>query len=89
MSWLDVQKSGDSSKWNTALTYAHNRKEDLMTYLEDGRCSLSNNITVNSIRTITVGRKNWLFCDSQDGAYATVAMYTVFEMAKLYSRSPI
>ena len=84
LSWPDVQKPGNSSKWNTALTYARNRKEDLMTYLEDGRCSLSNNLSENSIRPITVGRKNWLFCDSQEGAYATVAMYTIFEMAKLY-----
>jgi len=32
----------------------------LMTYLEDGRCSLSNNLSENSIRPVTVGRKNWL-----------------------------
>jgi len=31
-----------------------------MTYLEDGRCSLSNNLSENSIRPVTVGRKNWL-----------------------------
>ena len=85
LSWLEVQKLGNNSKWNTALTYARNRKEDFMTYLEDGRCSLSNNLSENAIRPITVGRKNWLFCDSQDGAYATVAMYTIFEMAKHYN----
>lgn len=85
LSWIDAQSMSGSSKWNTALTYARNRKADLMTYLEDGRCSLSNNLSENSIRPITVGRKNWLFCDSQDGAYATMTMYTIFEMAKLYN----
>ena len=29
--------------------------------------------------------KNWLFCDSQDGAYATMTMYTIFAMAKIYN----
>ena len=27
-------------------------------------------------RLITVVRKNWLFCDSQNGAYVTMTMYT-------------
>ena len=56
LSWLEVQKLGNNSKWNTALTYARNRKEDFMTYLEDGRCSLSNNLSENAIRPITVGK---------------------------------
>jgi len=39
----------------------------MMTYLEDAHCSLSNNMSKNSIRPVTVGRRNWLFCDSTDG----------------------
>ncbi|MCQ5017527.1 transposase [Anaerostipes hadrus] len=30
------------------------RKDSLMTYLEDGRCSLSNNLSENTIRPITI-----------------------------------
>lgn len=55
-----------------------------MTYLEDGRCSLSNNLSENAIRPITIGRKNWLFCDSTDGANASVVCFTIIEMAKAY-----
>ena len=55
-----------------------------MTYLEDGRCSLSNNLSENAIRPITIGRKNWLFCDSTDGAHASVVCFTMIEMAKAY-----
>ena len=42
----------------------------LSTYLEDGRCSFSNNLSENAIRPFTVGRKNWLFCDTPNGAQA-------------------
>ena len=36
------------------------------------------------IRPITIGRKNWLFCDSTDGAHASVVCFTMIEMAKAY-----
>ena len=55
--WLDQQKmSASSNKFNKALTYARNRQDILLTYLEDGRCSLSNNMSENSIRPVVVGR---------------------------------
>ena len=53
-----------------------------MTYLEDGHCSLSNNLSENAIRPFTVGRKNWLFCDTPNGAQASAIVYTMVEMAK-------
>lgn len=51
-----------------------------MIYLEDGRCSLSE----NSIRPFTVGRKNWLFSDTPKGAEASVTIYTMVEMARAH-----
>lgn len=87
--WLGQQKpSATSNKFNKALTYARNRKEALMTYLEDGRCSLSNNMSENSIRPVVVGRKNWLFSDTMDGAEASMGIYTIVEMAKLHGLEP-
>ena len=71
-----------------AITYIQNRRDTLMTYLEDGRCSLSNNLSENSIRPVTLGRKNWLFCDSQDGANASMVIYTMVEMAKAHDLNP-
>ena len=59
----------------------------MFTFLEDGRCSLSNNPSENSIRPITVGRKNWLFSSSVEGAQASMSIYTIIEMAKLYGLS--
>ena len=65
-----------------AVTYIQNRRTYLMTYLEDGRCSFSNNLSENAIRPFTVGRKNWLFCDTPNGAQASAIVYTMVEMAK-------
>lgn len=87
--WLDQQKlSASSNKFNKALTYARNRHDILMTYLEDGRCSLSNNMSENSIRPVVVGRKNWIFSDTMDGAEASMGIYTIVEMAKLHGLDP-
>lgn len=67
-SWLDEQKPRKGSRFETAVKYAQNRKDTLMTYLEDGHCSLSNNLSENAIRPFTVGRKNWLFSATPKGA---------------------
>lgn len=48
------------------------------------RPSLSNNLSENSIRPVTVGQKNWLFSDSPDGATANAMYLTIVEMAKAY-----
>ena len=42
----------------------------------------------NAIRPIVVGRKNWLFCDIQAGASASVIVYTVLETAKANGLNP-
>lgn len=53
-----------------------------MTYLEDGRYSFSNNLSENSIRPVTVVRKNWLFSDTPEGAQANTLYLTIVKMAK-------
>lgn len=55
-----------------------------MTYLEDGRCSFSNNLSENAIGSFTLGRKNWLFADTPKGVDASAAVYTMVEMAKAH-----
>ena len=42
----------------------------------------------NAIRPIVVGRKNWLFCDTQAGANASVIVFTVLETAKANGLNP-
>lgn len=65
LAWLKQVDPGRNGKLGKAITYIRNREDFLMTYLEDGRCSFSNNLSENSIRPVTVGRKNWLFSDTR------------------------
>ncbi|MGF7060941.1 transposase [Brassicibacter mesophilus] len=76
------------SRIGAALQYAINHKEKLQTYLEDGNCVISNNIAENSIKPFTVGRKNWEFCGSPEGAKASACVYTLVETAKANGLNP-
>lgn len=60
----------------------------MMIYLKDGHCSISNNLGENSIRPVTVGRRNWLFCDSTDGADASMMVYSLLETARSNGLNP-
>ena len=81
LSWLEKQKPIKGSKFATAVTYALNRKEHMMTYLEDGRCSLSNNLSEQKMKSYVIGRKGWLFIDSPEGAEASAISYSIAETA--------
>ena len=80
--WLEQQKPRKGNRFEKAVNYALNRKDTLMTYLEDGHCSFSNNLSENAIRPFTVGRKNWLFSATPKGAESSAIVYTMVEMAK-------
>ena len=64
------------------VTAGHVKSRDVYKRQEDGRCSFSNNLSENAIRPFTVGRKNWLFCDTPNGAQVSAIVYTMVEMAK-------
>ncbi len=81
-SWLEKLTPSGGSRLAKAKTYALNQRPYLENYLLDGRCSISNNIAENSIRPFTVGRKNWLFCDTPKGADASAIVYSLVETAK-------
>lgn len=83
-SWLEQQKPVRNTRMDKAVNYVRNRRETAETYLEDGRCSFTNNLSENAIRPFAVGRKNWLFSDSVEGANASAVVYTMVEMAKAH-----
>lgn len=82
LSWLKQQKPTRGSRMAKAVTYIRNREPYLTTYLEDGRCSFSNNLSENAIRPFVVGRKGWLFSDTPAGAETSAVIYTMVENAK-------
>lgn len=88
LSWLSKQNPPKGSRLARTVTYVLNQQDYMMTYLEDSHCSISNNLSENSIRPVTVGRRNWLFCDSTDGADAGMMVYSLLETAKANGLNP-
>ena len=79
--WVEtIQPTNSNLK--DAIGYALNQKEYLLRFLDDPRIPISNNRAENAIRPFVVGRKNWLFCNSIDGANATANAYSIVETAK-------
>ena len=42
----------------------------------------------HAIRPFVVGRKNWLFSDTPEGAHASAVVYSLIETAKANGREP-
>ena len=71
-----------------AISYALGQWDRIITYLENPYLSPDNNIVENAIRPFTIGRKNWLFSGSPNGANASACLYSLIETAKLCDLEP-
>ena len=87
-SWLDRQTPVRNSRLDKAVIYIRNRKPFLTAYLEDGHCSFSNNASERSVKPFVMGRKNWLFSDTPNGANASALVYSMVETAKANGVNP-
>lgn len=65
-----------------AVFYSVNQKEMLNNVLLDSRLELTNNLAERAIKPFVVGRKNWLFSDTDKGAEASARCYSIIESAK-------
>jgi transposase len=71
-----------------AVGYTLERREQLTLFVNHGFLPLDNNLAENAIRPFVIGRKNWLFCDTVDGAKASAALYSLIETAKANRLNP-
>jgi len=76
------------SNMGKALAYALNQRTHLENALLDGRLELSNNRAERSIKPFVIGRKNWLFSNTEKGADASAMFYSIIETAKENGLSP-
>ena len=65
-----------------AVLYSINQKKQLNNVLLDSRIELTNNLAERAIKPFVVGRKNWLFSDTDKGADASARCYSIIESAK-------
>lgn len=66
-----------------AVNYSLNNRRELEAFLLDGRLELTNNRAERAVKPFVMGRKNWLFSDTNKGADASMMWYSVIESAKL------
>jgi transposase len=71
-----------------AIAYTLNHWTHLTRFLEDGRLPIDNNLCENTIRPVALGRKNWLFAGSIDGAKRMAIIYSLVATCKLNSINP-
>ena len=81
-SWAKKQTYMKGSKFATAIHYLLNHETELMVFLQDGRCSMSNNLSEQEMKNFVIGRKNWLFSFSENGATASAISYGIVETAR-------
>jgi transposase len=72
-----------------AVAYTLKQWDKLIKYLESPYLTPDNNAAENSIRPYVLGRKNFLFNKSPDGARSSCGMFTLIETAKQNGVEPL
>ena len=80
--WCRKQAVLPGSKLGTALEYSLKYESTFRTVLSDGNLVLSNNMAERAMKTLVMGRKNWLFSQSFEGAKSTAIILSLLETAK-------
>ncbi len=79
----NIARVPDKSKLGQAFKYYLNEYVYLTRYLDDGLMDPDNGFTERAIRKFAIGRNNWLFSDTPDGAEASSLLYSLVVTAKL------
>jgi transposase len=71
-----------SSPIGKAIRYTYQRFDKLSRYHLDGRYKPDNNQIENKIRTVAIGRRNYLFCGNNDAAEDAAVIYSFMGCCK-------
>lgn len=88
--WVDELLPGVAPKGalGKALAYTANQWEKLRRFLDYPDVPVDNNYCENQIRPFAVGRRAWLFADTQYGARASANLYSLVMSAKANGVEP-
>lgn len=84
----EYKKVTPESAIGKAISYYIGRYKFLVRYLENGRTEIDNNLVENSIRPVAIGRKNYMFAGSHDGADWAALYYTFTASCKSLGINP-
>lgn len=88
--WLknEIYKVVPKSAIGEAMAYTLKLWPRLVLYTKDGRYEIDNNPVENTIRPIALGRKNYMFAGSHEGAKRAAMMYSFFGTCKKHNVDP-
>lgn len=65
-----------------AIQYSLKQWPKLVQYLNDGIIPIDNNRAERAVKPFVIGRKNWLFANTDKGAFSSAILYSIIETAK-------
>lgn len=71
-----------------AISYAQGHLELAVRFVENELLTPDTNRVENAIRPFVIGRKNWLFNNTELGAHASAGLYSLIETAKANGHEP-
>ncbi|WP_459756083.1 IS66 family transposase, partial [Pediococcus ethanolidurans] len=86
--WIDMAQATPKSRLGKAITYALDQRTALDRLINMGSLDWSNNASERNMKSMVIGRKNWLFSTSPAGAKATAIWLTLVESAKANQINP-
>ena len=86
--WVNCLNALPGSLLGKAAYYAQSQHKYLERYLLDGRLEISNNRAERSIKPFVIGRKNWIFSNTPNGARASAVYYSLVVTAKENGLNP-
>jgi transposase len=89
---VEVERAGrdvlPKSAFGEAVGYVRNQWRALNRYVDDGRLAIDNNAAERALRTVAVGRSNWLFTGSPAGGKRAATIYSLIGTCKLLGIEP-
>jgi len=88
--WLHAEKDRvlPKSPIGKAIAYTQNQWKGLTRFLEDGSLQLDNNAAERAMRHVVMGRKNWLFAGSEEGARKMADIYSLLYTCQIQKIDP-
>lgn len=88
--WLDALAPQvlPKSLLGKAVAYTRGQWDKLGRYVDDGRLSIDNNRSERAIKSFVIGRNNWMFSATPQGATASAVLYSLVITARENGLTP-
>jgi transposase len=92
--WLESQQAVrggpvlPKSPMGEAIHYVLNQWEALTVYVTDGELAIDNNTAERALRRVAIGRKNWLFCGSDNGGATAAVLFSLMATCQRHKVDP-